>query len=102
MPHVDAPSCILSLDRPPSWTRIAFPFGVFINSIVAIHLFEEHINGREYLIEVRPVDPNRWRAYLVRLHDGPSALMPFYGNTPAEAARQLTNWLALAHHAGAQ
>ena len=103
MPHVDAPSCVLSLDRPRPWARIASRFfGVLISRIVAVHRFEEHINGREYLIEVRPVDANRWRAYLVRLHDGPSALMPFYGDTPDEAARQLSNWLALAHRAGAQ
>jgi hypothetical protein len=24
-------------------------------------------------------------------------MMPFYGQTPDEAARQLTNWLTLAH-----
>jgi hypothetical protein len=24
-------------------------------------------------------------------------MMPFYGPTPQEAARQLTNWLVLAH-----
>ena len=69
---------------------------------MAVHRFEERINGREYLIEVRSVDTSRWRAYLVRLHGGPSALMPFYGNTPAEAARQLSDWLALAHRNGAQ
>ena len=55
------------------------------------------INGRDYLIEVKPVDSTRWRAYLVRLHGGPSALMPFYGTTPDEAAHQLTKWLSLAN-----
>jgi hypothetical protein len=27
----------------------------------------------------------------------PTAMMPFYGQTPEEAARQLTAWLSLAH-----
>ena len=62
-----------------------------------VHRFEEIINGREYLIEVSPVDSNTWRARLARVSGGPSALMPFYGTTPDEAARQLSNWLALAH-----
>jgi len=29
---------------------------------------------------------------------GPTALMPFYGKTPDEAAEQLLHWLARAHH----
>ena len=62
-----------------------------------VHRFEEVINGHEYLIEVCPVDSNRWRAYLVHLPGGPTALMPFYGATPDEAAHQLSNWLTLAH-----
>ena len=51
------------------------------------------------MIEVLAVRPDRWRAYLVRMTDGPTALMPFYGRTPDEAARQLANWLARAHGA---
>jgi hypothetical protein len=31
----------------------------------------------------------------------PTALMPFYGKTPAEAAQQLSDWLTRAH-AGAR
>jgi len=27
----------------------------------------------------------------------PTAMMPFYGQTPDEAARQLLGWLSLAH-----
>jgi hypothetical protein len=27
----------------------------------------------------------------------PTAMMPFYGTTPAAAARQLADWLTLAH-----
>ena len=62
-----------------------------------VHRFEETINGREYLIEVAPVGSDRWRAQLARSPGGPSALMPFYGKTPVEAARHLSNWLTLAH-----
>ena len=62
-----------------------------------LHRFEETINGRVYEIEVSAVRPDRWRAYLVTLTGGPTALMPFYGATPDDAARQLTDWLALAH-----
>lgn len=62
-----------------------------------VHRFEETINGRLYLIEVALVAKDRWRAHLVRAHGGPTALMPFYGATPDEAAQQLAAWLALAH-----
>ena len=61
-----------------------------------IHHFEETIGGRAYHIEVTPVS-NRWRAQLRRLPGMPTAMMPFYGPTPEEAARQLTAWLTLAH-----
>ena len=61
-----------------------------------VHRFEETIGGREYEIEVTPVS-NRWRAQLRRRPGMPTAMMPFYGTTPAEAARQLTQWLELAH-----
>jgi hypothetical protein len=55
-------------------------------------LFNETINGRAYVIEVSAVSRNRWRAHLARR--GPTtALMPFYGATPDEAARQLAGWL---------
>lgn len=62
-----------------------------------IHRFDELICGRRFAIEVTPVHPNRWRAYLVRAAGGPTALMPFYGSTPQEAAKQLSNWLSLAY-----
>jgi hypothetical protein len=61
------------------------------------HRFEEVINGREFLIEVSAVGDNRWRAHLVRVPGGSTALMPFYGATPQEAARELSAWLARAH-----
>ena len=61
-----------------------------------IHRFEETIGGRTYQIDVTPVS-NRWRAQIRRIPGMPTALMPFYGATPAEAARQLSQWLMLAH-----
>jgi hypothetical protein len=63
---------------------------------VTVHHFEETIGGRPYHIEVMPVS-NRWRAQLRRTPGVPTAMMPFYGQTPEEAARQLTAWLSLAH-----
>jgi hypothetical protein len=63
---------------------------------VTVHRFDEVIGGRTYEIEVTPVS-NRWRAQLRRLPGMPTAMMPFYGHTPDEAARQLTQWLTLAH-----
>ena len=61
-----------------------------------VHRFEHDIGGRLYQIEVTPVG-NRWRAQLRRLAGMPTALMPFYGSTPQEAADLLTRWLVLAH-----
>ena len=61
-----------------------------------VHHFEETIGGRPYQIEVTPVS-NRWRAQLHRKPGLPTAMMPFYGQTPEEAAHQLTAWLSLAH-----
>lgn len=61
-----------------------------------MHRYEETIGGRAYLIEARPVG-DRWRAQLQRGPGVPSAMMPFYGRTPDEAASQLTAWLTLAH-----
>jgi len=67
----------------------------------SVHRYEESINGRDYLIEVRAVSENRWRAYIVRIPGVPTALMPFYGHTPDEAARQLSAWLTRAHQRAA-
>ena len=63
----------------------------------AVHRFEESIAGRSYVIEVASVSADRWRACIVRLPGVPTALMPFYGRTPDEAARHLTDWLTRAH-----
>ena len=61
-----------------------------------IHRFEETIGGRRYEIEVTLVS-NRWRAQIRRIPGMPKALMPFYGQTPDEAAQQLSKWLVLAN-----
>ena len=58
--------------------------------------YEEIINGRPYTIEVSPVSPGRWRAQIVRTPGGSSALMPFYGVSPDEAAEHLSAWLTRA------
>ena|SRR5438128_10730013 len=69
----------------------------FTTVTAAVHRFEEFIAGRPYLIEVANVSKDRWRAYIVRIPGVPTALMPFYGSTPVEAARQLSDWLTRAH-----
>ena len=61
------------------------------------HRFERIIAGRNYLIEVTPVAEKRWRAQILKLPGVPSALMPFYGETPDEAAAHLTDWLDRAY-----
>jgi len=63
---------------------------------VDILKFEQTINGRSYVIEVLPVGRDRWRAQIGRLPGGTMALMPFYGETPDEAARSLSLWLTRA------
>ena len=63
----------------------------------AVHRFEESIGGRPYSIEVAAVTQDRWRAYIVRIPGVPTALMPFYGPTPHEAAGLLRAWLTRAH-----
>lgn len=59
--------------------------------------FEHSIAGRPYLIEVAAVSRDRWRACIVSMPGVPTALMPFYGPTPDEAARHLSEWLTRAH-----
>ena len=63
--------------------------------------YERAINDRRYLVEATLVDPDRWRAYLVGVPGGPTALMPFYGETPEQAVERLGDWLALAHRSSA-
>jgi hypothetical protein len=67
----------------------------------SVHRFQELIAGQPYLIEVAAVDKDRWRAYIVRIPGVPTALMPFYGPTPDEAAGQLRRWLTRAHERAA-
>lgn len=64
-----------------------------------IHRFEQEIGGRLYVIEASPVQTDRWRAQIARRPGVPSALMPFYGTTPGEAASLLVRWLTQAHRA---
>ncbi len=61
------------------------------------HRFKEVIGGRVYHIEASPVNGNRWRARIIQIPGMPTALMPFYGGTPDEAARHLAQWLVRAH-----
>jgi hypothetical protein len=65
---------------------------------MVLHRFEKVIGGRPYLIEVAPIAEKRWRAHIVRIPGVPTALMPFYGETPDEAADHLSDWLTRAHH----
>ena len=66
-----------------------------------VHRFQELIAGRPYLIEAIEVGKDRWRAYIVRIPGVPTALMPFYGPTPGEAAGHLCQWLTRAHERAA-
>jgi hypothetical protein len=71
----------------------------FVTNVV--HRFEECIAGQAYLIEAALVSQDRWRACIVRIPGVPTALMPFYGRTPDEAARNLADWLTRAHQRAA-
>jgi hypothetical protein len=71
--------------------------GAAIIMATGIHRFERIIGGHTYIIEAALVHADRWRAQIARRPGVPSALMPFYGTTPDEAALLLTRWLALAH-----
>ena len=62
---------------------------------MTIHLYEEIIAGRTYQIEVSPVSASRWRAQIARRPGMPTSMMPFYGQTPDEAAQQLSKWLSI-------
>jgi hypothetical protein len=66
---------------------------------MAVRRFEEIIGGRVYEIEAAEVRDNRWRAQIVRIPGVPTAMMPFYGTTPDEAAHNLREWLTRAHRA---
>ena len=68
---------------------------------MSTHRFEEAIGRGMYTVEVTPVQGNRWRASLLRSADVPSAVMPFYGDTPRQALEALVRWLSQAHGASA-
>jgi hypothetical protein len=63
---------------------------------LTVHCFEETIGERAFEIEVFDAG-NRWRAQLRRRPGIPTAMMPFYGASPAEAARRLADWMRRAH-----
>jgi hypothetical protein len=94
------PSRRASLDRPGERRRINPLVPSPKKSIVTVHRFEETIGGRAYHIEVTAVS-NRWRAQLRRMPGMPTAMMPFYGQTPDEAAKLLVQWLTLAYRRSA-
>jgi hypothetical protein len=70
--------------------------------IVTVHRYEELIAGRTYQIEVLLVAQSRWRAQIARRPGMPTALMPFYGATPEQAAQELRQWLALIYNSTKQ
>jgi hypothetical protein len=57
---------------------------------------KEIINGRSYVIELQAVGASQWRAQLAR-REATTALMPFYGPTPDDAAGLLRRWLTKAN-----
>jgi hypothetical protein len=63
---------------------------------VTVHCFEEFIGERAFVIEVTDAG-NRWRAQLRRRPGVPTAMMPFYGASPAEAADRLMDWMRRAY-----
>ena len=74
---------------------------VDLHRVVRQGLRASVINDRRYVVEATLVDPDRWRAYLVGVPGGPTALMPFDGETPEQAVERLADWLALAHRSSA-
>ena len=62
---------------------------------MTVHRYEQKIAGRTYQIEVSPVSASKWRAQIARRPGMPTSLMPFYGQTPDEAAQQLSKWLTI-------
>jgi hypothetical protein len=67
-----------------------------VNTSPTLVRFQDTINGRPVVIEVSAVGRDRWRAQIARMPGGRTALMPFYGATPAQAAENLTGWLVRA------
>jgi len=104
--NVHALSYVASLVSPRAVRRIVAAHNTRQHVAAAaltydVHRFEQSIGGRDYLIEVAAVTKDRWRACIVRVPGVPTALMPFYGSTPAEAAEHLSAWLTRAHQRAA-
>lgn len=100
MHHVSYRASLVCVQRPrnnPSVLHHSDLAAGVLTVHTSIHRFEETIGGRAYQIEVAPIDADRWRAYIVRVPGVPTALMPFYGVTPDEAAGNLRQWLTRAH-----
>ena len=94
-PSIQTPErCARPLSRRASLDRHHQSFTIAPPN-VTVHRYEEQIAGRTYLIEVSPVSASRWRAQIARRPGMPTSLMPFYGQTPDEAARELSKWLSL-------
>ena len=91
--RLHAPPARVESDPLPKKTQLAGDSAVN----TSVHRFQESVAGRSYVIEVFPVSPDRWRAYIVKIPGVPTALMPFYGPTPDQAASQLVDWLTRAH-----
>ena len=70
---------------------------IFQKKYIVRHRLERTIAGRPFVIEVTWVAEKRWRAHIVRIPGVPTAMMPFYGETPDEAATHLSEWLNRAH-----
>jgi len=88
----DALRLIISAARVGSSARpIALTF-----TTLTVHCFEETIGERAFEIEVTDAG-NRWRAQLRRRPGIPTAMMPFYGASPAEAAHRLIDWMRRAY-----
>jgi hypothetical protein len=78
------------------------PRSIALRASIAMQVvrrFHKSISGRVYHIEASMLGDDRWRAQLARLPGMPTAMMPFYGETADEAARQLFDWLTRAHRA---
>jgi hypothetical protein len=62
-----------------------------------VHHIDQTIEGRMYHIEVSRVARTAGGRTSSAIPGVPNAMMPFYGATPDEAARHVSEWLALAY-----
>ena len=92
------PSYFVSLVSADALCKISLvPLPVQKLITVVRHRLERIIAGRSFVIEVTWLAEKRWRAHIVRIPGVPTAMMPFYGETPDEAATHLSDWLDRAH-----